>query len=125
MGIDASLTDILPRVGAFGAVSGAVSLQNRMFVLSLQKREASSVRAWLFHRSSMCRFYPSDMLHLWPSLFAKSKQNKLTKEETESLRDLIARHPLSDAKFDAFAREKHNEVKEPDKKKKCCDVRCQ
>eukprot|EP00483_Globobulimina_turgida_P000346 UN00346 len=48
----------------------------RFFMLSFHIEQKDEIQCYLYQRSQICRFFPSDILDVWPCLFEQHSDNK-------------------------------------------------
>lgn len=89
----------------------AVSSIPNLCILSVQIHEESVIRAYWYINGSCVRFFPSDMINVWPLYFIDKKsldtQNEQrVRQSTERISQLIKENenniPLKDTNFDEF-----------------------
>lgn len=84
-GMQASLTDFLPKMGLKSPINArnCGAAKDRMFMLSLQKIEDTQIVALLYHNGFIHRFDPSDAMDVLKRMFVENEENDLSKNEEQ------------------------------------------
>mmetsp|Transcript_21012 Transcript_21012/g.33571 ORF Transcript_21012/g.33571 Transcript_21012/m.33571 type:complete len:458 (-) Transcript_21012:38-1411(-) len=102
--IEAACSSLLPaQQNQHNAINAKDTLKGLLFVLSFQIEEKGIERCFLYHRSSIHRFFAEDILELLPRLFKEGK-NKLNAEIVKEMKTNLDKLRLVDRTFDAIYR---------------------
>ena len=74
-------------------------LEGRNFILSFHVQAIDEVKAYVYYNGTICRFYPNDMVYVWPNYFKPTEKNKQFAKNKASLLNELKNLTIRDDRF--------------------------
>eukprot|EP01084_Bolivina_argentea_P024182 45106_1 len=83
-------------------ISVCDTLNGKNFILSFHVEAQDNVKCYVFFNGTIARFFPEDMLNVWPKFFKNSKQNEEFLKKKEELLQSLEKVEIRDDRFEEW-----------------------